>query len=45
MVIAMIVIFVRVEEMRECVKIINQCLEQMPKGPVKTNDGKISTTI
>ena len=32
----------RVEEMRECVKIINQCLEQMPKGPVKTNDGKIS---
>ena len=33
----------RVEEMRECVKIINQCLEQMPKGPVKTNDGKIST--
>ena len=33
----------RIEEMRECVKIINQCLEQMPKGPVKTNDGKIST--
>ncbi len=32
----------RVEEMRECVKIINQCLEQMPKGPIKTNDGKIS---
>ena len=32
----------RIEEMRECVKIINQCLEQMPKGPVKTNDGKIS---
>ena len=32
----------RIEEMRECVKIINQCLEQIPKGPVKTNDGKIS---
>ena len=32
----------RIEEMRECVKIINQCLEQMPKGPIKTNDGKIS---
>ena len=32
----------RIEEMRECVKIINQCLDHMPKGPIKTNDGKIS---
>ena len=32
----------RVEEMRESVKIINQCLEKMPKGPVKSLDGKIT---
>ncbi len=32
----------RVEEMRESVKIIKQCLELMPKGPIKTLDGKIS---
>tara|TARA_B100001121_G_C18689579_1_gene622419 strand:+ start:645 stop:1820 length:1176 start_codon:yes stop_codon:yes gene_type:complete len=32
----------RVEEMRESVKIIDQCLKNMPKGPVKTLDGKIS---
>ena len=32
----------RVEEMRESVKIINQCLNQLPKGPIKTMDGKIS---
>mgnify|MGYP001476559764 FL=1 len=32
----------RVEEMRESVRIINQCLEKMPKGPIKTMDGKIS---
>jgi len=32
----------RVEEMRESVKIINQCLEKMPKGPIKSMDGKIS---
>ena len=32
----------RIEEMRESVKIINQCLAQMPSGPVKTLDGKIS---
>ena len=32
----------RIEEMRESVKIINQCLSEMPKGPIKTNDGKIS---
>ena len=28
--------------MRESVKIINQCLDQMPKGPVKSFDGKIT---
>ncbi len=32
----------RVEEMKESVKIIDQCLKNMPKGPVKTLDGKIS---
>ena len=32
----------RIEEMRESVKIIKQCLQNIPKGPVKTEDGKIS---
>ena len=32
----------RVDEMRESVKIINQCLVNMPKGPVKSMDGKIN---
>ena len=32
----------RIEEMRESVKIINQCLSNLPKGPVKTEDGKIT---
>ena len=32
----------RIEEMRESVKIINQCLDQMPKGPIKSFDGKIT---
>jgi NADH-quinone oxidoreductase subunit D len=32
----------RIEEMRESVKIIKQCLENIPKGPIKTEDGKIS---
>ncbi len=32
----------RIEEMRESVKIINQCLSRMPKGPVKSPDGKIT---
>ena len=32
----------RVDEMRESVKIINQCLINIPKGPIKTFDGKIS---
>jgi len=33
---------VRVEEIYQSVKIIKQCLEQMPKGPVKTLDKKIA---
>ena len=32
----------RIEEMRESVKIINQCLSRMPKGPIKSPDGKIT---
>ena len=32
----------RVYELRETVKIIRQCLEQMPDGPVKTSDRKVS---
>ncbi len=32
----------RIEEMRESVKIIKQCLSSMPKGPIKSVDGKIS---
>lgn len=32
----------RVEEMYQSIKIIKQCLNKMPKGPVKTQDHKIS---
>jgi NADH-quinone oxidoreductase subunit D len=32
----------RIEEMRESVKIINQCLSSMPKGPIKSMDNKIT---
>lgn len=32
--------FVRVEELRESVKIIRQCLDKMPAGPVLANDPK-----
>ena len=32
----------RIEEMKESVLIIKQCLEKMEKGPIKTFDGKIS---
>jgi len=32
----------RIEEMRESVKIINQCLLLMPKGPIKSQDSKVS---
>jgi NADH-quinone oxidoreductase subunit D len=33
---------VRVEEMRQSVRIIKQCLQKMPSGPVKTDNRKIS---
>jgi NADH dehydrogenase (ubiquinone) Fe-S protein 2 len=32
----------RVEEMRQSIRIINQCLNQMPDGPVKVDDMKIA---
>ncbi|HJK87642.1 MAG TPA: NADH-quinone oxidoreductase subunit D [Candidatus Megaira endosymbiont of Hartmannula sinica] len=32
----------RVEEMYESVKIIKQCIEKIPKGPIKINDTKIT---
>ena len=32
----------RVEEMAESLKIIRQCIEQMPDGPAMTEDGKIA---
>jgi NADH-quinone oxidoreductase subunit D len=33
---------VRIEEMRECVKIMKQCIERMPDGPVLTPDAKVT---
>lgn len=33
---------VRMEEMRQSVKIIRQCIEQMPGGPIKVDDRKVS---
>lgn len=32
--------FVRMEEMHESIKIIYQCLEKLPKGPVRTDNAK-----
>jgi NADH dehydrogenase (ubiquinone) Fe-S protein 2 len=32
---------VRVEEMRQSLRIIDQCINKMPSGPVKTEDNKI----
>ncbi len=33
---------IRVQEMYESIKIIKQCIEQIPEGPVFTDDGKIA---
>lgn len=33
---------VRMEEMRQSLKIMKQCLKDMPQGPVKANDYKVS---
>ena len=33
---------IRVEEMRQSVRIIRQCLEKLPKGPVVTGDPKVA---
>jgi NADH-quinone oxidoreductase subunit D len=33
---------IRIEEMRQSLKIMKQCLEQMPDGPVRTEDPKVS---
>lgn len=32
--------FVRMEEMTESINIINQCIEKLPKGPVRTDNAK-----
>jgi len=34
---------IRMSEMRESLKIINQCLNDMPLGPIKTDNNKITT--
>ena len=33
---------IRIEEMRQALRIISQCINQIPEGPVKTNDAKIA---
>ncbi len=33
---------IRVEEMRQSVKLIKQCIEKMPEGPIATDDPKIA---
>ncbi len=32
----------RMEEMRQCLRIMRQCLDDMPEGPIKTEDRKIA---
>lgn len=36
---------VRIEEMRQSLKIIKQCIDQMPGGPVRTQDHKVSPPL
>ena len=33
---------VRMEEMRQSVRILHQCLDQLPDGPVRISDGKVA---
>jgi len=33
---------IRLEEMRQSLRIIDQCLNQMPPGPIKTDDAKLT---
>ena len=33
---------IRIEEMRQSLRIIWQCLNEMPGGPIKTDDNKIT---
>ena len=34
--------YCRMEEMQQSIKIIQQCLDKLPKGPVRTDDAKLS---
>lgn len=34
--------FLRLEEMKESVKIVQQCLERMPEGPIRTDNAKLA---
>ena len=36
---------VRIEEMRQSLRIIKQCIDQMPGGPVRTQDHKVSPPL